>query len=180
MNKYFCPICGYIIENEKLKSCPICNSICEEFKEINEKTYFSNNKIGIAKNADEDMICNLRNIFSKECSEVGTYLAMSKIADKEGYVKISNTFKEIAYEEANHAALMAELLGEVVKPHTNDNLKSIIEGEYNSVQNILKLSKKAKESGLDIIYNILNEMCKDETRQGKKFVSLLNEYFVEE
>ncbi len=183
MKKWICPICGYIIENEKLKICPICNAHCEEFKEINinhELDMMNMDKdIGIAKEADDSMISDLRNIFSRECLEVGMYLAMGKIATKEGYTKVGKVYKKIAYEEAEHASILAGLLGDIVKPWTEENLKSIIDNEYEAIQSKLKLAKKAKEFGLDIIYNTLNEMCKDEARHEKEFFSLLNEYFEE-
>ena len=182
MKKWICPICGYIIENEKPRTCPVCNAPCEKFKEFNLKQEDMVNldkNIGIAKEADDNMIFDLRSIFSKECLEVGMYLAMSKVADKEGYTKVGKIYKKIAYEEAEHASILAEFLGEVVKPWTEENLKSIIEDEYEAIQSKLKLAKKAKEMGIDTIYNALNEMCKDEARHGKEFLSLLNEYFVE-
>lgn len=183
MKKWICPICGYIIENEKTRICPVCNATCEEFKKINIKEEqeilnFGEN-IGIAKEADDNMICDLRSIFSRECSEVGMYLAMSKIATKEGYEKVGKIYKKIAYEEAEHASILAELLGEVVKPWTEENLKLIIEDEYEAIQSNLKLAKKAKEQGLETIHNALNKMCKDEVKHGKEFFSLLYEYFVE-
>jgi len=182
MKMWICPICGYIIENEKPRICPVCNTSCEEFKEFNLKKEDRANldeNIGIAKEADDNMICDLRSIFSKECLEVGMYLAMSKVAHKEGYMKVGEIYKKIAYEEAEHASILAELLGEVVKTWTEENLKSIIEEEYEAIQSKLKLAKKAKEMGIDTIHNVLNEMCKDEARHGKEFLSLLNEYFLE-
>lgn len=182
MKKWICPICGYIIENEKPRTCPVCNTPCEKFKEFNlkqENMVNLDENIGIAKEADYNMICDLRSIFSKECLEVGMYLAMSKVAYKEGYTKVGKIYKKIAYEEAEHASILAEFLGEVVKPWTEENLKLIIEDEYEAIQSKLKLAKKAKEMGIDTIHNALNEMCKDEARHGKEFLSLLNEYFIE-
>ena len=183
MEKWICPICGYIIENEKIRVCPVCNAPCAEFKEIDVKEEQEmlnvGKNIGIAKEADDNMICNLRSIFSRECLEVGMYLAMSNIASKEGYEKVGEIYKKIAYEEAEHASILAELLGEVVKPWTEENLKLIIDDEYEAIQSKLKLSKKAKALGLDTIYSALDKMCKDEARHGKEFLSALNEYFVE-
>ena len=182
MKTWCCPICGYIIEKEKPKFCPVCNSTCENFKLINEndeESLSNKNNIGIARDSDENMICELRNIFSQECLEVGTYLAMSEVANQEGYSKISDTLKEIAYEEANHASIMAQFLGEVIRTNTKDNLEMIIEGEYEATQAKLKLSKRAKEMGLDTIYNTLNKMCKDEAKHGKVFSSLLSEFFTQ-
>lgn len=181
MKKWICPICGYIIENEKPRICPVCNNLCKKFKDINlkeDKVEFAEN-IGIAKEAGDNMIFDLRSIFQKECLEVGMYLAMSKIASEEGYKKVGECYKKIAYEEADHASILAQLLGEVVSHGTEENLKSIIDDEYEAIQSKLKLAKKAKELGLDTLHNVLNEMYKDEARHGKEFLGLLNEYFVE-
>lgn len=181
MEKWICSICGYIIEKEKVKRCPVCNAPNEAFKKVDVKEDMLKigENIGIAKEADDNMISDLRKIFSKECLEVGMYLAMSNVASKEGYENVSKVYKKIAYEEAQHASTLAELLGEVVKPWTKENLKLIIEDEYEAIQSKLKLAKKAKEMGLETIHTALNKMCKDEARHGKEFQSLLNEYFVE-
>lgn len=182
MEKWLCPICGYIIEKENPKICPVCNSRIEKFIRLDE--YQENNlngdytSVGIAKDADESITSELRSIFSRECLEVGMYLAMSRIANKEGYSKVSKVYKKIAYEEANHAAILAELLGEVVNPLTKDNLKEIIKGEYEATQSKLKLAKKAKELGLETIYTALNIMCKEEAKHSKEFVTLLKENFL--
>lgn len=184
MKKWICPVCGYIIENDKLNTCPICNEDSSKFKSFHEEEKQSlhnhNENIGIAKEADDDMIYDLRQIFSRECLEVGMYLAMSKIANNDGYTKIGKVYKKIAYEEAEHASILAELLGEVVRPWTKENLQTIIEDEYNATQSKLKIAKKAKELGLDTIHDKLNEMCKDERRHSKEFLALLNEYFPEQ
>lgn len=183
MKKWICPICGYIVDDEKMKICPVCNNHCSEFEEIDVKEEQCNinleRNIGIAKETDEHMIYDLRSIFSRECLEVGMYLAMSKVASNEGYEEVGKIYKKIAYEEAEHASILAGFLGEVVKPCTEENLKSIIEDEYEAIQSKLKVVKKAKELGLDTIHNTIDEMCKDEARHGKEFLTLLNEYFVE-
>ena len=184
MKRWLCATCGYIIESENPKICPICNSNPEQLIKLeeNQENHLLNdyNSIGIAKEADESITNDLRNIFSRECLEVGMYLAMSSIAHKEGYSKISKIYKKIAYEEANHAAVLAELLGEVVKSGTKDNLEEIIKGEYEAAQSKLKLAKKAKELGLETIYTALNTMCKEEAKHGKEFISLQKEFFIEE
>lgn len=179
MKKWFCSVCEYIMEKEDPKSCKICNSPQEKLKIIEDEKTLVNNKenIGIAKNTEENITSELREIFEKECLEVGTYLAMGKIAYEEGYTKIANSFKEIAYEEANHASILAELLGEVIKTNTKENLEIIINNEYEATQSKLKLAKKSKELGLDVIYNTLNTMYKEEIKHGKAFSELLNEFF---
>lgn len=181
MKKWICTICGYIIENERPRICTVCNAPCKFIEEINKKEEMLSldESIGIAKETDNDIIYELRKIFSRECLEVGMYLAMSKVASKEGYGKVGAVYRKIAYEEAEHASILAEILGEVVNPLTEENLKSIIEDEYEAIQSKLKVVKKAKELGLDEIYNILNEMCKDEARHEKEFLTLLKEYFAE-
>ena len=83
----------------KEKICPICNSNYEQLIKLeeNQENHLLNdyNSIGIAKEADESITNDLRNIFSRECLEVGMYLAMSSIAHKEGYSKISKIYKKI-------------------------------------------------------------------------------------
>ncbi len=179
MKKWSCSVCEYIMEKENPKICPICNSTQDKLDLIEDNETLINNKenIGIAKNAEESIISELREIFQRECLEVGTYLAMGKIAYEEGYSKIADSYKEIAYEEANHASILAQFLGEVIKTNTKDNLEMIIDNEYEATQSKLRLAKKSKELGLDVIYNTLNTMYKEEIKHGKTFSELLNEFF---
>lgn len=179
MKKWVCTICGYIYEGENTpKVCPVCKQNKNKFEISKEKSNFLDKyRVGIAKYLDEDIVNNLRKNFTDECNEVGMYLAMSHIADEEGYLEIAQTYKIIAYEEAEHAARFAQFLGEVVEPSTKKNLQDRIEAEYGATDEKLKITRKAKEQGLDMIYDSIQEMCKDEARHSKIFLELLNRYF---
>lgn len=181
MNKWICPTCGYIMDKEKLKICPICKTEDKCFIKISkdkEKNFDNRENINLSKEVDKDMIIDLKNIYLNECREIALYFAMSKIANKEGYEKIAKVYEKIAHEETNHAILLTEMLGEKLNFTTRENLTSVISDEYEATQKKLKVAKKAKEYGLDEIYTILNQMCLDEAKHGKVFSSLLNEYFV--
>lgn len=179
MEKRVCTICGYIYEGENFpKVCPVCKEPKNKFEIRPEKLRnLDKYRIGIAKYLDEDMVNDLRENFTEECNEVGMYLAMSHIADAEGYSEIAETYKIIAYEEAEHAAKFAQFLGEIVNTSTKQNLKDRIEAEYGATDKKLKIARKAKELGLDMIYDTVQKMCKDEARHSKVFLELLNRYF---
>ena len=112
-----------------------------------------------------------------ECTEVGMYLAMSRVADREGYPEIAEAYKRIAFEEAEHAAKFAELLGEVVTPCTKTNLKMRVEAEQGACAGKFEIAKKAKQLGFDAIHDTVHEMAKDEARHGAAFAGLLKRYF---
>ena len=133
--------------------------------------------IGSAKDVDPEILEDLRSNFIGECTEVGMYLAMSRQADREGYPEIGEAYKGIAYEEAEHAAKFAELLGEVVTPDTRANLQARVEAEYGACDGKKKLATLAKEKNLDAIHDTVHEMCKDEARHGCAFKGLLDRYF---
>ena len=105
------------------------------------------------------------------------YLAMSRVADRQGYPEVAEAYKRIAIEEAEHAAKFAELLGEVVDPCTKTNLQKRVEAEHGACEGKLMLAKRAKELGLDAIHDTVHEMCKDEARHGAAFAGLLKRYF---
>ena len=132
---------------------------------------------GRACSLDEEVIEGLRANFVGECTEVGMYLAMSRQADREGYPEVAEAYKRIAFEEAEHAAKFAELLGEVVVADTKRNLEMRVEAEYGATEGKLKIAKRAKELGLDAIHDTVHEMCKDEARHGKAFLGLLERHF---
>lgn len=180
MKKFICTVCGYIYEGEKVPDlCPVCKVGSEKFEEKQEKlNWLDEHKIGVAQGIEESIIEDLRANFVGECSEVGMYLAMSRQADREGYPEVAQAYKTIALEEAEHASKFAELLGEVVVSDTKKNLEVRIEAEYGATDGKLKIAKKAKELGLNIIHDTVHEMCKDEARHGKVFLGLLNRYFV--
>lgn len=181
MKKWLCSICEYIYESNKIpEACPVCNSSSDKFIEKQTKQNLSYKyRVGAAQDLDEDILGDLRDNYSAECNEVGMYLAMSRVAQREGYSEIAETYKIIAYEEAEHAAKFAELLGEVVDSSTEKNLRTRIEAEYGATEGKLKIAKKTKEFGIDIVHDAVHEMCKDEARHGKAFLGLLNKYFNE-
>ena len=182
MKKYVCPVCGYVHEgNEPPEKCPQCNVPGSKFieKNIDEKLVFAcEHEIGIAKNVtDKEIIDGLKANFAGECTEVGMYLAMSRAAHREGYPEIGLYWEKAAFEEAEHAAKFAEMLGDVVSASTKENLEKRVDAEHGATQGKLDLANRAKELNLDDIYNTVHEMAKDEARHGKAFEGLLNRYF---
>ena len=150
----------------------------EKFEELKgEMVWADEHRIGVAQGVAEDVIEELRANFTGECTEVGMYLAMSRQADREGYPEVAEAYKRIAFEEAEHAAKFAELLGECVVADTKENLRVRVDAEYGATDGKLKLAKRAKELGLDAIHDTVHEMCKDEARHGKAFLGLLERYF---
>ena len=142
-----------------------------------EMVWADEHRIGVAKGVDESIVNDLRANFTGECTEVGMYLAMSRQADREGYPEVAEAYKRIAFEEAEHAAKFAELLGEVVVADTKTNLKMRVDAEYGATEGKLDLAKRAKAQNLDAIHDTVHEMCKDEARHGKAFKGLLERYF---
>lgn len=179
MKKFVCTVCGYIHEgDEPPEKCPVCKVDASKFKEVTDDlTWADEHRIGIATDTDNEIIEGLRANFIGECTEVGMYLAMSRQADREGFPEVAEAYKRIAFEEAEHAAKFAEILGEVVKPNTKENLKARVEAEYGACEGKKKLATHAKEKNLDAIHDTVHEMCKDEARHGRAFKGLLERYF---
>ncbi|CDZ25010.1 Reverse rubrerythrin-1 [[Clostridium] cellulosi] len=180
MKKWVCPVCGYVYEGENPpEKCPQCGAPGEKFTEKKEDAmeWADEHKIGVAKGIDPQVIEGLKANFTGECSEVGMYLAMSRQADREGYPEVAEAYKRIAFEEAEHAAKFAELLGEVVLPDTKKNLEMRVEAEYGACKGKKDLATLAKKLGYDAIHDTVHEMCKDEARHGKAFKGLLDRYF---
>ena len=179
MKKFVCTICGYVHEGDTPPEfCPICKAPASKFKEQEgEKVWASEHVVGVAKDVPEEIKAGLRENFQGECSEVGMYLAMARVAHREGYPEIGLYWEKAAYEEAEHAAKFAELLGEVVSPSTKENLTVRVEAENGATMGKTELAKKAKELGLDAIHDTVHEMARDEARHGKAFEGLLNRYF---
>ena len=182
MKKYVCPVCGYVYEgNEPPAKCPQCGVDGSKFTvkaEDGALTWADEHRVGVAKSVTYQAILDgLRANFSGECTEVGMYLAMSRVADRQGYPEVAEAYKRIAIEEAEHAAKFAELLGEVVDPCTKTNLQKRVEAEHGACEGKLMLAKRAKELGLDAIHDTVHEMCKDEARHGAAFAGLLKRYF---
>ena len=179
MKKFVCTVCGYVYEGETAPEvCPVCKAPASKFKEQSgEKTWAAEHVVGVAKGVPEDILADLRANFEGECSEVGMYLAMARVAEREGYPEIAEAYKRYAYEEADHASRFAELLGEVVTDSTKKNLMMRAEAECGACAGKMDLAKKAKALNLDAIHDTVHEMARDETRHGKAFEGLLNRYF---
>ena len=182
--KFICAVCGYIYEGENPpEKCPICKAPASKFSELKDDadmTYATVHKIGDGKpeGVSEEMINDLRAHFNGECGEVGMYLAMARQADREGYPEIAEAFKRYAFEEAEHAAKFAELIGEVVWD-TKTNLKKRYEAEAGACEGKLAIATKAKQLGYDAIHDTVHEMAKDEARHGAGFYGLYKRYFGE-
>ena len=176
--KYQCTICGYVSENGVPDFCPQCKAKAEKFVQMAaEKAWADEHRVGVAKDVEPDIIEGLRMNFTGECTEVGMYLAMARVAHREGYPEIGLYWEKAAYEEAEHAAKFAELLGEVVDPCTKTNLEKRVDAEFGATQGKFELAKRAKELGYDAIHDTVHEMAKDEARHGKAFEGLLKRYF---
>ncbi len=182
MKKWKCTICGEIVESDtRPEKCPLCKAPGEKFVEIvdDEKTWATEHEVGIVKDVPAEIVDGLRSNFTGECSEVGMYLAMSRVAFREGYPEIGLYWEKAAFEEAEHAAKFAEILGEVVTPSTKKNLEMRVDAENGACEGKFELAKKAKALNLDAIHDTVHEMAKDEARHGKAFEGLLKRYFGE-
>ena len=179
MKKWVCPVCGYVHEGDTPpEKCPLCKAPGSKFTEMKgEKTWAAEHVVGVAKDAPEEIIKGLRENFEGECSEVGMYLAMARVAHREGYPEIGLYWETAAYEEAEHAAKFAELLGEVVTDSTKKNLEMRVDAENGATAGKFELAKKAKALNLDAIHDTVHEMARDEARHGKAFEGLLKRYF---
>ncbi len=178
--KYVCTVCGYVHEGDEAPAkCPQCGVAADKFKVAvaGAKNWADEHKIGVANGLDAEIVQGLKDNFMGECTEVGMYLAMSRQADREGYPEVAEAYKRIAFEEAEHAAKFAELLGEVVTDSTKKNLELRVEAEYGACEGKLGIAKRAKELGYDAIHDTVHEMCKDEARHGAAFDGLLNRFF---
>jgi rubrerythrin len=178
--KYRCAVCGYVYEGDAPpENCPQCKAPADKFVAVTggEMTWAAEHAVGIAKDVDPRVVEGLINNFNGECSEVGMYLAMSRAADRQGYPEVAEAYKRIAFEEADHAARFAELLGEVVSPDSKTNLQMRVEAEYGATEGKVELAKLAKELGYDAIHDTVHEMARDEARHGKAFKGLLERYF---
>ena len=178
--KFICTVCGYVHEGEEPPEfCPQCKQPKSKFKEVvsnGTMGWADEHRIGVAQGVDADILEGLKAHFNGECCEVGMYMAMSRQADREGYPEVAEAYKRIAYEEAEHAARFAELLGELVWD-TKTNLKARVEAELAACADKKRIATRAKELNLDAIHDTVHEMCKDEARHGQAFEGLLKRYF---
>ena len=177
--KWVCQVCGYVYEGEQPpEKCPVCKAPASKFtKQDAEMTWAAEHVVGVAQGVPQDIIDDLRANFQGECSEVGMYLAMGRVAAREGYPEIAEYWKTAAFEEAEHAAKFAELLGEVLTDSTEKNLKMRVEAENGATAGKTDLAKRAKALNLDAIHDTVHEMARDEARHGKALEGLLNRYF---
>ncbi len=179
MAKWVCSVCGYVHEGDQPPEfCPQCKAPGSKFiKQEGPITWAAEHVVGVAKGAPEDIIADLRSNFEGECTEVGMYLAMARVAHREGYPEIGLYWEKAAHEEAEHAAKFAELLGEVVTDSTKKNLEMRVEAENGATAGKTDLAKRAKALNLDAIHDTVHEMARDEARHGKAFAGLLERYF---
>lgn len=181
MKKFVCSVCGYVYEGAAAPAeCPQCHAPASKFVEQRaDRSWATEHVVGVAQGVSEDILADLRANFTGECTEVGMYLAMARVAHREGYPEIGLYWEKAAYEEAEHAAKFAELLGEVVTDSTKKNLELRVEAENGATAGKFDLAKRAKAANLDAIHDTVHEMAKDEARHGKAFEGLLKRYFGE-
>ena len=179
MKKFVCQVCGYVYEGETApEKCPICGVGPDKFTEMaGERQWAAEHVVGVAQGCSEDIMKDLRANFEGECSEVGMYLAMARVAHREGYPEVGLYYEKAAWEEAEHAAKFAELLGEVLTDSTKKNLQMRVDAENGATAGKFDLAKRAKAANLDAIHDTVHEMARDEARHGKAFEGLLNRYF---
>ena len=169
MAKYVCSVCGYVYEGDSApEECPVCHAGADQFKEVEGELTLA---------AEHELKAN----FDGECSEVGMYLCMARIAHREGYPEIGLYWEKAAYEEAEHAAKFAELLGSDLesnmKASTKENLAWRVDCEFGATAGKTDLAKCAKKNNLDAIHDTVHEMARDEARHGKALKGLLERYF---
>lgn len=183
MKKFVCSVCGYVHEGDSAPEvCPVCGAPAEKFIEQSETmSWAAEHIVGVAQGAPEDIMADLRANFAGECTEVGMYLAMARVAHREGYPEIGLYWEKAAYEEAEHAAKFAELLGSELEPNmtasTKKNLAWRVECEFGATAGKVELAKVAKKNNLDAIHDTVHEMARDEARHGKALKGLLERYF---
>ena len=177
--KWVCSVCGYVHEGpEAPEKCPVCKVPASKFVlQSEEKVWAAEHIVGVAQGAPQEIIDGLRANFEGECSEVGMYLAMARVAHREGYPEIGLYWEKAAFEEAEHAAKFAELLGEVLTDSTKKNLEMRVDAENGATSGKFELAKLAKALNLDAIHDTVHEMARDEARHGKAFEGLLKRYF---
>ena len=180
--KYVCSVCGYVHEGDSAPEfCPQCKAPASKFvkQEENSLAWADQHVVGVAAGVDPEILEGLRMNFTGECTEVGMYLAMARVAHREGYPEIGMYYEKAAWEEAEHAAKFAELLGEVVTDSTKKHLELRVMAENGACDGKKKLAVLAKQQNLDAIHDTVHEMAKDEARHGCAFAGLLKRYFGE-
>ena len=181
--KFVCTVCGYVYEGDAAPAeCPVCHAPADKFKvQDSGMTWAAEHTVGVAQGVSEDIMADLRANFNGECSEVGMYLCMARIAHREGYPEIGLYWEKAAYEEAEHAAKFAELLGSDLESNmtasTEKNLAWRVDCEYGATAGKFELAACAKKNGLDAIHDTVHEMARDEARHGKALEGMLKRYF---
>lgn len=183
MKKFVCTVCGYVYEGEAApEKCPVCGAPASKFKEQSgEMTWAAEHVVGVAQGVSEDILEDLRANYEGECREVGMYLAMARVAHREGYPEIGLYWEKAAYEEAEHAAKFAEMLGSDLESNmtasTKKNLAWRVDCEFGATAGKVDLATCAKKNNLDAIHDTVHEMARDEARHGKALKGLLERYF---
>ena len=187
MKKWRCKVCGYVHTGDTPPEfCPTCKVPGSKFTEQKgEMSWAAEHVVGVGKSfgadvpeeVQKEIIDGLNANFMGECTEVGMYLAMARVAHREGYPEIGEYWRRAALEEAEHAAKFAELLGDVVTDSTKKNLEMRVEAENGATAGKFELAKLAKKYNLDAIHDTVHEMARDEARHGKAFAGLLKRYF---
>ena len=191
MKKYVCPVCGYVHEGDLPEGfkCPVCGVDGSKFKLMEDNAGLAAEHVfGIGAQldgvpeADKQLILEqLKANFTGECSEVGMYLCMARIAHREGYPEIGLYWEKAAYEEAEHAAKFAEFLGADLEPNmkasTKDNLKWRVDCEFGATKGKFDLASCCKKNNLDALHDSIHEMARDEARHGRALEGLLKRYF---
>lgn len=185
--KWVCSVCGYVHEGDQAPAeCPVCHVGADKFLQQSEdKTWAAEHVVGVGKafgndvpaEVQEEIIAGLRANFEGECTEVGMYLAMARVAHREGYPEIGMYWEKAGLEEAEHAAKFAELLGEVITDSTKKNLSMRVDAENGATAGKFELAKLCKQYNLDALHDTIHEMARDEARHGKAFEGLLKRYF---
>ena len=192
--KFVCKVGGYLYEGDDAPAeCPVCHAKSDMVEEVKgEIKLAAEHKFGVygetVKNnpdiSEEDkqyIFDQLKANFNGECSEVGMYLCMARIAHREGYPEIGLYWEKAAYEEAEHAAKFAELLGSDLEANmtasTAKNLKWRVDCEYGATAGKMELATCAKKNNLDAIHDTVHEMARDEARHGRALEGLYNRYF---
>ena len=190
--KYVCPVCGYVYEGDSIPEgfvCPTCKCPGEKFTEMKEGGALAAEHIfgvgtelnGVSEEDKKFILDQLKANFNGECSEVGMYLCMARVAKREGYPEIGLYWEKAAYEEAEHAAKFAELLGSELEPKmkatTKDNLAWRVDCEYGATQGKFDLALCCKKNNLDALHDTIHEMARDEARHGKALEGMLKRYF---
>ena len=189
MAKWVCQVCGYVYEGDAAPAeCPVCHADASKFKEqVGEMKLAAEHEYGVygktVKNnpeiSDEDkkyIFDQLKSNFQGECSEVGMYLCMARIAHREGYPEIGLYWEKAAHEEAEHAATFEDLEPNM-KASTKENLAWRVDCEYGATQGKFDLAACAKKNNLDAIHDTVHEMARDEARHGRALEGFLKRYF---